>query len=106
MKELITEALQKRIGTTLESLGGASAVFGDPIEFNGEQVIPVARIRVQLSADADGEGGGGAGIASAISNRARGAGSGSAAAGIEVSIEPAGVLRKDGDALAFVAIQS
>lgn len=104
MKELITDALQKKIGATLESLGGARAVFGDPVEFNGEQVIPVAHICVQLTADADGQGGGGAGVASALSNRARGGGSGTAAAGIRVTIEPAGVLRQEGDTLTFIAI--
>lgn len=104
MKELITDALQKKIGATLESLGGAHAVFGDPVTFNGEQVIPVARITVQLAADADGQGGGAAGVATALSQRARGGGSGTASAGIQVAIEPAGVLRKHGDTLTFVAI--
>lgn len=39
MKDLITDAISKKLSTTLESIGGARALYGDPITFNGEQIV-------------------------------------------------------------------
>lgn len=104
MKDLITDAIKDKLGATLESLGGASAIFGDPISFNGEQVVPVARVVVRLQADADGKGGGDAGLTGGIKNMAKGGGGGEAGAGIELSIEPAGFLKQGKDGPEFTAI--
>ena len=104
MKDLITESIQKKLGATLESVGGASAVFGAPVQFNGEEIIPVARIVITLSADADGEGGGNAGLTGGIRNMAKGGGGGKAGAGIQIAIEPAGYLRGTGDKMSFIPL--
>lgn len=104
MKELLTEALNRKLAATLESLGGARALYGDPIRFGGEEIVPVARILVSLSAGAEGSGGGNAGLTGAVSNLARGGGGGNAEAGIRVSIEPVGYLRAGPDGPVFCAL--
>ena len=104
MKDLITDAIKDKLGATLESLGGATAIYGDPITFNGEQIVPVARVVVRLNADADGKGGGDAGLTGGIKNMAKGGGGGKAGAGIDIAIEPAGFLRKGNDGPEFVSI--
>ena len=93
MKDLITDAISKKLAVTLESIGGAKALYGDPIDFNGEQIIPVARVTVTLAAGADGSGGGNAGLTGSITNMAKGGGGGKADASVNVSIEPVGWLR-------------
>lgn len=93
MKELLTDAISKTLSGTLESIGGAKAIYGEPIEFNGEQIVPVARIIVHLSAGAEGSGGGNAGLTGALANMAKGGGGGNAQAGVRVTIEPVGYLR-------------
>lgn len=101
MKDLITDAISKKLGATLEAIGGARALYGEPIEFNGEQIVPVARITVALAAGADGSGGGNTGLGGGISNMAKGAGGGKADASVQVSIEPLGYLRQGSDGPVF-----
>ena len=91
MKDAITEAINSKLSGTLEGLGGAGAIYGDPITLGGEELIPVARIRVRLSSAADGGGGGDSGAG--LSAMAKGTGGGKADAGMEVDIEPVGVIR-------------
>ncbi|MEE4250985.1 MAG: hypothetical protein V2I38_10375 [Alcanivoracaceae bacterium] len=93
MKDLITDAIRNKLAATLESVGGAKALYGDPIDFNGEQIIPVARVMVSLAAGADGSGGGNAGLAGSVTNMAKGGGGGKADASVNVTIEPVGYLR-------------
>ena len=93
MKDLITDAISKKLATTLESIGGAKALYGEPIDFNGEKIVPVARITVMLAAGADGSGGGNTGLTGGITNMAKGGGGGKADASVNVSIEPVGYLR-------------
>ena len=93
MKDLITDAISKKLAGTLEAIGGAKALYGDPITFNGELIIPVARVSVVLSASAEGSGGGNSGLGGSLASMARGSGGGTADAGIKVTIEPVGYLR-------------
>jgi uncharacterized spore protein YtfJ len=93
MKELFTDAISKKLSSTLEALGGAKAVFGDPITLNGEQIVPVAKVVIRLTAGAEGSGGGNAGLASSFANMAKGGGGGNAEAGVHIAIEPVGYLR-------------
>lgn len=108
MKDLITDAIGRKLAATLESVGGAKAVFGDPITFNGEQIVPVARIVVKLSAGAEGSGGGnaGAGLGGGLANLARGGGGGNAEAGVQVTIEPVGFLRQTAGGPVYVTLDS
>ena len=106
MKDLITDAISKKLAATLESIGGAKALYGDPIEFNGEQIIPVARVTVTLAAGADGSGGGNAGLTGNITNMAKGGGGGKADASVNVSIEPVGYLRSSKDGPVFCPISA
>jgi uncharacterized spore protein YtfJ len=106
MKDLITDAISKKLATTLESIGGAKALYGDPIDFNGEKIIPVARITVTLAAGADGSGGGNAGLTGGITNMAKGGGGGKADASISVRIEPVGYLRSSKDGPVFCPIDA
>lgn len=105
MKDLITDAISKKLAATLESIGGAKALYGDPIDFNGEQIIPVARITVTLAAGADGSGGGNAGLTGSVTNMAKGGGGGKADASVNVSIEPVGYLRSTSAGPAFCPIE-
>lgn len=93
MKDLITDAISKKLAGTLEAIGGARALYGDPIPFNGEQIIPLARVSMSLSASAEGGGGGNSGLGKSIASMTRGSGSGTADAGVSVIIEPVGYLR-------------
>jgi uncharacterized spore protein YtfJ len=104
MRDLITDAISKKLAATLESIGGAKALYGDPIDFNGEQIIPVARITVTLAAGADGSGSGNAGLSGSIANMAKGGGGGKADASVNVSIEPVGYLRSSKDGPVFCPI--
>ncbi len=106
MKDLITDAISKKLATTLESVGGARALYGDPIDFNGEQIIPVARVTVSLAAGADGSGSGNAGLTGGISNLAKGGGGGKADASVNVIIEPIGYLRSTTDGPVFCPIDA
>lgn len=105
MKDLITDAISKKLAATLESIGGAKALYGDPIDFNGEQIIPVARITVTLAAGADGSSGGNAGLTGSITNMAKGGGGGKADASVNVSIEPVGYLRSTSAGPVFCQIE-
>jgi len=105
MKDLITDAISKKLAATLESIGGAKALYGDPIDFNGEQIIPVARITISLAAGADGSGGGNAGLTGSITNMAKGGGGGKADASVNVSIEPVGWLRSTAAGPVFCPIE-
>ncbi|MDF2445872.1 MAG: hypothetical protein K0S46_1108 [Moraxellaceae bacterium] len=100
MKDLITDAIMKKLAETLQALGGARTLFGDPIRFNGEEIVPVARVSVLLSAAADGAGGGNAGLAS-FAQLSKGGGGGNAEAGVRVLVEPVGFLRGTADGPVF-----
>lgn len=50
MKDMLSDAVAKKLNATLESVGGVRALYGDPISFNGEEIIPVARISITLGA--------------------------------------------------------
>src|SRR5690554_5975313 len=104
MKDMLTDAISKKLSGTLEALGGAKALYGEPIEFNGEQIIPVARIMVSLAAGADGSGGGNAGLTGGITNMAKGGGGGKADASVQISIEPVGFLRTTAEGPRFVPL--
>lgn len=106
MKDLITDAITQKLATTLEAVGGARALYGDPIAFNGETIVPVARVTVRLAANAEGGGSGNAGIGGALAQKALGGGSGSAGAGIDVRIEPVGFLRSSAQGPVFVALEA
>lgn len=104
MKDLITDAISKKLAGTIESVGGAKAVFGEPVTFNGEQIVPVARIVISLAVAAEGSGGGNAGVTGALSNLAKGGGGGNAEAGIRVTVEPVGYLKASPGGPVFVAL--
>ena len=103
MKEFLTDALQKKISSTLEALGGVKSLYGVPIAFNGEEIIPVGRISLMLAAGAEGFGGGNSGIASSL--LAKGGGSGNAEAVIKIVMEPLGYLRGTEAGPVFYALQ-
>lgn len=105
MKDMITEAISKKLSATLESVGGAKALYGEPIKFNGEEIVPVARVTVVLGAAAEGQGGGNAGLKGAISNAAKGGGGGNADASVKVEIEPLGYLRATENGPQFCPLQ-
>lgn len=92
MKNLIKDAVAEKLTATLEGVGGAAALYGDPVALDGRELIPVARIRIELATHAEGEGGGKAGLASALRNSADGKGEGNASAGVTIHIEPVGVI--------------
>lgn len=104
MKDLITDAITRKFTATLESVGGAKALYGDPIDFNGEQIIPVARVTVTLGAGAEGSGGGNAGLTGGIAHLAKGGGGGTAEASVKVAIEPVGFLRATAQGPVFVPL--
>ena len=104
MKDLISDAISKKLAGTLDAIGGARALYGDPISFNGEQIVPVARVSVILSAGAEGAGSGNSGIGGSLAGLAKGGGGGSADAGIRVVIEPVGFLRPGADGPVFCAL--
>lgn len=104
MKDLLTDAIAKKFTATLESVGGVRALYGDPIDFNGEQIVPVARVTVTLGAGADGSGGGNAGLTGSIANMAKGGGGGNAEASVKVVIEPVGFLRATAQGPVFVPL--
>lgn len=106
MKDLLADAITSKFSSTLESLGGAMAVYGDPVQFGDEQIIPVARVGVVLSAGAEGAGGGNAGLTGGITNMARGGGGGNANASVQVSIEPVGFLRPTPGGPVFCPLES
>lgn len=106
MKDLITDALTQKLATTLEAMGGARALYGDPIAFNGETIVPVARVSVRLSASAEGSGSGNAGLGGALAQKALGGGGGAAGAGVDVRIEPVGFLRSTPQGPVFVALEA
>lgn len=104
MKDILTDAIAKKFSATLESVGGAKALYGDPIRFNGEEIVPVARVTVTLAAGADGSGGGNAGLTGSITNMAKGGGGGNAEASVKVAIEPVGYLRATTQGPVFVPL--
>lgn len=106
MKDLITDAISKKLAGALEAIGGAKALYGDPIPFNGEQIIPVARVRVSLSASAEGGGGGNSGLGGSLASMAKGSGSGTADAGVNMIIEPVGYLRSTPEGPVFCPLVS
>lgn len=92
MKNIITDEITKNLATTLKSTVSANMLFGEVIELNGEQFIPVAKVVINLSADADGGGNGNAGLKSSFTNMAKGGGEGKAGAGVKISVEPVGLV--------------
>jgi uncharacterized spore protein YtfJ len=87
-----------KIAKTLRSLGdrlragtGAGQVYGDPIEFAGRMVIPIARLRYGFGA------GGGAGKRAKAEGKGAGSGGGAG-----VSVRPIGVLEITEDGTRFI----
>lgn len=101
MKDMLSESIQKKLTETLESTGGAKALFGDPVTLNGQEVVPVARVSVVLGADAEGSGGGDSG---ALAGLAKGGGGGNAGASVRVDVEPVGYLRAGDKGPQFVLL--
>jgi len=92
MKNIITDEITKKLATTLNSTVSANMIFGDAIELNGEQYIPVAKVVINLSADAEGGGSGNAGLKSSFTNMAKGGGEGKAESGVKITVEPVGLV--------------
>lgn len=103
MKDLLTDALTQKLASTLEAVGGARALFGEPVEFGGETIIPVGRVTVHLSASAEGSGGGQSGFGG-LSVLPKGGGGGTAGAGVKVMVEPVGYLRSTPAGPQYVAL--
>ena len=107
MKELLTDALSKKVAAALTASGGVQALYGEPITVGDEQVVPVGRITVELSANADAEGSGGGkaglpGLGKLTSGG--GGGNAGAGAGIRIHVEPLGFLRSTQDGPVFVSL--
>ena len=104
MKDLLSDAVAKKLNATLEAVGGVRALYGDPVTFNGEEIIPVARVSITLGADAEGSGGGDSGASARLNSMAKGGGGGKAKASTRVDIEPVGFLRAGADGPVFVPL--
>lgn len=101
MKDLITESITKQIQSALKSTNGASYTFGEVIDFKGQGILPVAKVKITLNADSSGGGGGNIdsskGDMFGAANVLGGGGSGDASAGIEIDVVPIGfVSEQDG----------
>lgn len=95
MKELLNEALTKKLSTTLEAVGGAKALFGEAINLDGESIVPVGKISITLKAEAAGSGAGNAGgLSGGLASLSKGGGGGNADASIQIQIEPVGFVCK------------
>lgn len=105
MKELLTDALNKKLLAVLEATGGVRSLYGDPVYWHGEEIVPVARIALKLSAGAEGAGSGDAGVQKLFGNAAKGGGGGHVEAGIQILIEPVGYLRAGEGGTQFVRIE-
>jgi uncharacterized spore protein YtfJ len=101
MKDFLSDAVAKKISQTLESTGGARALFGEPVTLDGMEVVPVARVSIVLGASADGSGGGNAGASGRLKGLAKGSGGGQADASVRIDIEPMGYLTGSADGPAF-----
>lgn len=104
MKDVISEAIRKKVSSAMEATGGVQAVYGDPVSLNGEEVIPVARVVIHLGAAAKGGGSGNSGASAGLSSMAKGGGSGDADASVRIDIEPLGFLRSTGQGPEFVRL--
>src|SRR5690606_41757589 len=51
MKDLLTDALQKKVSAALSATGGINALYGEPVKIGNDEVVPVGRIAIELSAD-------------------------------------------------------
>lgn len=92
---ILSDNLAASITKSIESLGGARAVFGEPIKAGDTQIIPVARIRIQLASAAEGQGGGDiaqSGGTRLLGQKLGGGGGGKAGAGVTIDIEPVGYI--------------
>jgi len=107
MKDLLTDALSKKVASALAATGGVNALYGDPVRVGDEEIVPVGRITLELAAtaDADGSGGGKAGLAK-LGTLPSGGGGGKAGAnaGVRVLVEPMGYLRSGSQGPEFVAL--
>ena len=92
MKDIITDEIKKKLSMTIESVVSANMLFGDPIELNGEQVVPVAQVIINLSATAEGGGSGTAGFKNSLTSLAKGGGEGKADSGVKITVEPIGLI--------------
>jgi len=92
MKDIISDEIKKKLSMTIESVVSTNMLFGDPIELNGEQLIPVAKIVINLSARAEGSGGGNAGLKGSLASLAKGGGEGQAGSGVKITVEPLGLI--------------
>ena len=104
MKDIISEALGRQVAMALDASGGVRALYGEPISYGDEEIVPIGRITLELGANAEGSGGGKSGLASL--GRSSGGGGGTAAAGVRVHIEPLGFLRQHEGELVFVPLEA
>ena len=106
MKDLLTDALQKKVSAALSATGGVNALYGEPVKIGNDEVVPVGRIAIELSANAQGGGSGKTGVAalSKLSAAPSGGGEGDAAAGVRIVIEPVGYLRAGANGPEFVRL--
>lgn len=93
MKDMLSDAIARKLNETLESVGGAKALYGDPISLDGQEIVPVARISITLGAAAEGAGQGDTGASVRLSSLAKGGGGGNADASVQIDIEPVGFIR-------------
>lgn len=49
--EVLQDAVARKLGIMMDALGGARALYGEPVRLNGEEIIPVARISIELGVD-------------------------------------------------------
>ena len=104
MKDIISEALSRQVAMALDASGGVRALYGEPISYGDEEIVPIARITLELTANAEGSGSGKSGLAALA--RSSGGGGGTAGAGVRVHIDPVGFLRQQAGELVFVPLES
>lgn len=107
IKALITRELSEQLANALELTGGMKTLFGDPVAFNGREIVAVGRITIKLTAEAEGLGHGNTyGMPSGMKNLAKGSGGGSATSGVQVTVEPVGYLSVDSNGTKFVLLEN
>lgn len=93
MNEVLSDAVTKKLSAMMEALGGASALYGDPVILNGEEIVPVARISVIVGGIESGARGG-------VTNLSRNA----SEPPVRMIIESVGFLQSSPDGPVFCAI--
>lgn len=105
MKDIFSDAIREKVSAALQSSGGIQALYGDPVELDGEEIIPVGRISITLGAAGKGGGSGDSGASAKLGSMAKGGGGGDADASVRIDIEPVGFIRKTPDGPAFSSLK-